>query len=142
MLAVLMFLGSADVIGRYVFDRPIQGTMGVSQLLLAGVVFFSWGYTQTVGGHIRVTLFMSRLSRRSQTVVNLLMSLVALAIFSIITWQGVVVALSYWHQGRYVDIINVPLFYFQLLVPLGGFVTSLVLITQILHLITEMRKSS
>lgn len=38
-LLSLMSLATADVIGRYIFDRPIDGASEVIELLLAGTVF-------------------------------------------------------------------------------------------------------
>ena len=39
----LMFLGAADVVGRYFFNMPIKGAYEYSEILLAGVVFFRIG---------------------------------------------------------------------------------------------------
>src|SRR4030066_331803 len=72
MLFVLMMLGAADVVGRYLFNSPIQGTMEVSELLLAGIVFFGWAYTQAARGHITVDLFFSRIPSRGQAILKII----------------------------------------------------------------------
>ena len=46
LLFILMVQGFADVIGRYLFKRPIIGTMERGEVLLALMVFLGWGYTQ------------------------------------------------------------------------------------------------
>ena len=140
MLLVLMVLGTADVIGRYLFNKPITGTLEISEILMAGMVFFGWPYTQAVMGHVRVDLIVSRFPRRAQALTDFISTLLALALFSLIVWRGIETAISYWHSNRTIDILYIPIFPFQLFVPFGAFFLCLVLIIQLLHSIAEMRK--
>jgi TRAP-type C4-dicarboxylate transport system permease small subunit len=141
MLLVLMLLGAGDVIGRYLFNKPVTGTMEVSSILLAGIVFFGWAYTQAVGGHVKVEIFFSRFPPLVQTAVSLLTLFISLILFSLITWQGARMAMIYWKAGRLIDVIYVPIAPFQLFVSLGALVLCLELAIQLLHLLPQVRKA-
>lgn len=62
-LVFLMMLGiTADIVARYVFSRPIPGQVEASTLALVVILYFGLAYTQTRRGHVRVELFVSRVS--------------------------------------------------------------------------------
>lgn len=140
MLFVMMILGAADVIGRYLLNSPIPGVMEISEILLAGIVFFGWAYTQATRGHITVDLFFSRIPHRGQTMFQLIHSIVGLILFALIAWQATRKAVVYWKVNMLVDVIRVPMAPFQMFVSVGAFFLCLVFIAQILQSLSEMRK--
>jgi hypothetical protein len=92
LLFILMVLGTIDVIGRYVFNAPIVGTMERGQVLLALMVFLSWGYTQIKKGHVRVELFIARFPPRIRAVMDFATTFLTLIFFILIVWQSTVMA--------------------------------------------------
>lgn len=60
---VMMVLVVANIFGRYVFNKPIDGTLEFTESLLVLIIFLSLGLTQYDGGHIRVTLATRLLPR-------------------------------------------------------------------------------
>lgn len=141
LLFFMMILGTADVMGRYIFNRPILGTFEIFEILLPAIVLLGLGYTQENRAHVRMELLISRLSVRTQTILNLITNGCALLISILILWRGLVLTISYCYMGRTIPTIEIPMFLPQLLVPLGALLLSLVLIVQILQNITELRKS-
>jgi TRAP-type C4-dicarboxylate transport system permease small subunit len=139
LLFVMMALGTADVLGRYLFDKPILGTLETFEILLPAIVLLGLGYTQENRAHVRMSILVSHLSFRTQTVLNLLTNACALLISILILWRGWVLTVSYWRMGRTIPTIRVPMFLPQLLVPLAALILSLVLIVQMLQSITELR---
>lgn len=142
VLFFMMLLGTADVIGRYLFNRPILGTFEIFEILLPAIVLLGLGYTQENRAHVRMEILISRLSIRTQTILNLITNGCALLISTLILWRGWVLTISYWHMGRRIPTIEIPMFLPQLLVPLGAFLLSLVLVVQILENIGELRKGA
>ena len=140
MFLGLMFLGASDVIGRYVFDKPIMGTMEASEVLMAGIVLLSWAYTQRTGGHVRVELVTSRYPPRVRAITNFVTLLLALILFSAITWQSTIIATTYLQEHRVFQILQIPTAPFYFFVPVGAFFLCLEFIIQMLHLIPEMRR--
>ena len=140
MLFVLMALGAGDVMGRYVFNRPILGTMEISEALLAGVLFFGWAYTQATRGHVRVNLLLPRFSPRARSITDIVNLSLGLVLFGLIGWQAAKIAIVYWKANRLIDVIMVPLAPFQMFVSVGALFLCLEFIVQMLQSVTEMRK--
>jgi TRAP-type C4-dicarboxylate transport system permease small subunit len=140
MLFAMMLLGSADVIGRFLFNKPIVGSLEIFEILLPGIVLLALGYTQAAGAHVRVEILLSRLPPRSQASLNFVTRLVALVISILILWRGVLVALTYRHQDRLISNIGVPMFLPQLFVPLGALGICAVLVVQMLQFLAKLRE--
>ena len=66
VLALMMFLTAADVLLRYLFNRPISGTMELTSYMMAVLVGFGLSYCALKKGLITVEIFTSRLSPRIQ----------------------------------------------------------------------------
>ncbi|MFH1336964.1 MAG: TRAP transporter small permease [Candidatus Zixiibacteriota bacterium] len=140
MLLVMMFLGAADVFGRYLLNKPIVGTLEIFEILLPGIVLFSLAYAQRKKAHISIDIFYSRFPHRFQTMVSFVFTLWALIFFVIVTWRGTLVALMHWDTGRKISNISIPLYLIDLFIPVGAFAICLVLIADLLHLVTQIKK--
>ncbi len=140
VLMALMLLCAADVIGRYLLNKPIKGAYGISEGMLVAIVFFGWAYTLSLGGHVRVDTVVSRLSTRAQAIIGLITSFIALVIFSLITWRSGLKAIASSRGYEVIDVINIPVYPFQFFVAVGTFVLCLELIVQMFHFLTELRK--
>jgi TRAP-type transport system small permease protein len=132
MLGVLLLISSFDVLGRYLFNSPIKGTYEISGVLLAGIVFFGWGYTMSVGGHVTVDTFIALFPPKSQAAVGAVNSILAFVIFALMGWQGAKTAYLSWQNHRLIDVINVSVAPFQLFVPIGCLLICLELLVQVL----------
>ena len=139
LLFFMMVLGTVDVVSRYLFNKPILGTLETFEILLPAIVLLGLGYTQGNRAHVRMEILVSHLSLRTQTVLNFLTNGCALFISVLILWRGWVLTIGYWRMGRTIPTIGVPMFLPQLLVPLGALILSLVLIVQMLQYISELR---
>jgi C4-dicarboxylate transporter DctQ subunit len=140
MLLILMLLGSVDVIGRYVFNKPIQASFELNQILLAGVVFFGLAYTQLVGGHIKVEFLVSRFKPRMQAITDFITLCLMLGLFSLITWQSLRIAIVFWQQNKLIDVLFVNMAFFQSFVTVAAFLMSIELIIQLVHCVIQMRE--
>jgi TRAP-type C4-dicarboxylate transport system permease small subunit len=138
MLALMMFLGTADVIGRYVFNRPLLGAAEASGLMMGAAVFLSWAYVQSKGGHISLDIISDHYPPRVRAVLNFVMLFLLLVLFSLITYKGGLIAKKAWHLSEMVQILEVPIAPFKLLVPIGAFFICLECIIQMVHLFPEM----
>jgi TRAP-type C4-dicarboxylate transport system permease small subunit len=87
-LGITMLLSIADIIGRYFFLRPIQGTMEVVGILLVVTSSLGLGWCQLVKGNITIDLIPKRLSRRGQAILSIVSYLLSVAVCVIISWQG------------------------------------------------------
>lgn len=137
MLLAMMFLGAADVIGRYLFNNPIKGAMEGSQLLMAGVALLCWGYTQATKSHISIDLFILRYPARLQAIIGIASLILTIVVFGLITWQSMLLAIEAYEQHRMLDNIPFPLFPFKLMVPIGAFILCIESIIQLIQRFNE-----
>jgi len=142
LLVVLMFLGSFDVIGRYFFNKPIKGAYEVSEILLAGIVFFGLAYALAMGGHVTVDTFVALFRPRVRGIVGFSVSAIAFIIFVLIGWEGTELAIKSWENHRLIDVLFVPIAPFQLLVPMGALSVCLELIVQMFRYYREAKKEN
>lgn len=139
MLLILMLQCTADVVGRYFFDKPIMGTMERGAVLLALMVVLSWGYTHVAKAHVNVDFFLVRFSPRARAITSFASTFLALVLFSLIVWQAVITANLYHEEGRLIYVIHWPLAPFQLFVSLGALVLCLVFITELAQFFLKMK---
>jgi len=142
LLLFMMGLGTADVIGRYLFNKPILGTLEVFEILLPAIVLLGLGYTQENRGHVTMELLVTQLSPRTKTILEIATNGCALIISVLILWRGWILTIVYWRMGRTIPTIDVPMFLPQLFVPLGALMLSLVLMVQMLENIIQLKKGN
>lgn len=134
----LIFLGTADVAGRYLFDHPLLGSQELSQVMMGAIVLLGWAYTQKEDGHIKVDLFLNMFPPRVQRVLNLVMAFLALIFFAAVAVQSYSIALS--NLERRFLVIDFPSGPFYFLVPVGAFLLCLEFIVRIFYLVAEIRR--
>lgn len=116
-LVPLMVLTTADVVSRAVFEKPIPGSLELSQYMLSVFILLGAAYTQQVKGHVGVQFFTSRFSPRRQLLCQVLTTGLCLFIVSIMVWQGFVIGLE---EKTVSDMLRIPQAPFRLLVAVGG----------------------
>lgn len=118
LLLLLMFLTTADVLGRNFFSKTIPGAFELSEYILVVLVLLGAGYTQQIKGYTGVDFFTSRLSPFARLICQIITNLLSLFIIALVIWQGWVEGI----QERTVsDILRIPQYPFRLLVAIGGF---------------------
>ena len=133
VLVLMMFLTSADVFMRFLFNRPIKGAFELTELMMVVTVFFAVAYTESKKSHIGVELLVDRLNERAQAGIDALTSLLSLGIISVILWQGVISAHETFLKGEHSALLKIPLFYFKALVPLGALALNLEILISLIH---------
>jgi TRAP-type C4-dicarboxylate transport system permease small subunit len=136
----LMFLGAGDVLGRYLFNKPLRGTMEVSEILMGGIVLLSWAYTQRMNGHVTVDLFIAQYPPRLRAIVNFFMLLLSFILFVAITKQSIVIALRCWQEHRVIPTLGIPTAPFHSIVPIGAALLCIELIVQMIKILPSIRK--
>lgn len=140
MLFVLMLLGAVDVIGRYLFNKPIIGAQEVGTVLLGVMVFFSWGSTQIAKANVNVDLFVLHFPPRVRAIVDLVTTFLSLILFGLIAWQAAVTGKDFHEAGRLIYVIHWPLAPFQFVVSFVALVLCLVFIMQMIESFSQMNQ--
>ncbi len=85
---VTMVLVVANIIGRYLFNKPLVGTLEFTESLLVLIIFCSLALTQYEGGHIRVILMTRRLPKKTQRIFTVVAMLCGCAFFTWCSYAG------------------------------------------------------
>ncbi len=142
LLVAIMLLGAADVLGRYLFNHPILGALEISQIMMAGIVLLGWAYTYRAGMHVKVDLFITRYPPRVRTVVDILTTILSLALFIIIAQQSLNSAIENMHAGKFLPTLKYPAYPYYFFVPLGAALLCIELIIHFLRLLPGLKRSS
>ena len=71
---VMVLVVAIDVVGRYVFNRPLRGGQELVEVTLVVAVLLSLGYTSMRERHVRMDLVVSRLGSRGRAIVGVSVS--------------------------------------------------------------------
>jgi TRAP-type C4-dicarboxylate transport system permease small subunit len=86
-LLALLVLTIANIIGRDVFNSPVEGTVEVTPLLLVMVIYLGFAHAQHLGDHISVDLMYAHLGPRSQKASSVFSYIFTVVILVLLTRQ-------------------------------------------------------
>lgn len=132
----LMLITTFDVIGRGVFNKPIPGTLELSEYMLAVIILLGAAYTQQVHGHVGVDFLTSKFSPRGQNLCKVITDVASLAIITILMVYGYSEGL---HETAVSDQLRVPQWPFKLFVAIGGFLLWLEIFVDLLKSVAALR---
>lgn len=87
VLAAMMVMTFADVVGRYAFNRPIVGIVEMTEMCMGLIVFLGLTFTTRAGGHIAVDIVTSRLPAGWRRRLELVAHLASTLIVALMSWQ-------------------------------------------------------
>ncbi|MBW1801647.1 MAG: TRAP transporter large permease subunit [Deltaproteobacteria bacterium] len=141
-LAVMMFLTATDVILRYVFNRPITGSLELTELMMAIVVSFALAYAAVKNEHVNIDLITSRLPPKPQAALNTITSCLCFGVFALIAWRTVLYA-EHQRLGNFETMsLQIPVYPFVYVVAFGCAVLCLVFLCNILENVTRLIENS
>lgn len=86
-LTVMLVLQVANIIGRKFFEYPILGTVELTRMLLAVVVFLGLAHSEDLGDHITIDLIYVRLGPRMRTAFNVFANLLSVGVIGLMAYQ-------------------------------------------------------
>ena len=134
--ALILFgilLVAYSITSRYFhFGYPIWGTQ-VVEYTLVWITFGGAAWLLKQGGHVRIDVLTSRLSGRTNSIVNLLDSILGLLACGVLAWISSRLVWSFWQRGIFdVRAIDIPKFVVMLIIPFGSLLLVLQFIEDIL----------
>jgi TRAP-type C4-dicarboxylate transport system permease small subunit len=147
MLALMMFISTADVIGRYLskyifFMHPITGVWEIVSYAFVVCGAFALGYTQLVKGNISINLISDRLKPRVRAGLFIFSYLICIVASTLITWQGWLRMITYAHKtiGGETITLGITIWPFMLIFTLGFFWVTVIFAIDIYDCIVEVFK--
>ncbi len=95
----LMMIGVAQVLMRKLLNIPIYGYIDIVEIMMSFLVFLGLSYTERLGGHIRMELFLTIIPRRALWLFEVASVLVALFVVGVLTYYTGVHAWRSWTSG-------------------------------------------
>jgi TRAP-type C4-dicarboxylate transport system permease small subunit len=86
-LFLMMIFIAVDVVGRYILNMPIPGSIDFVTVMMVLLVFPAFGYLTSQDGHVRTDILFDRLSKRWQGIFDIFNSLLSIFLIVCITWQ-------------------------------------------------------
>jgi TRAP-type C4-dicarboxylate transport system permease small subunit len=102
MLAFLLsFLVVADVIGRAIFNSPVQGTPEIVSISIVIICYLQAAYAIRSGGMLRVDAFIGVLPRPVREALDVIGALLGAAFFGLIVWGAYDPAVYSWTSDEF-----------------------------------------
>ena len=128
VLFVMMMLTAVDVVGRYVFNRPINGGFEVTELMLAVLIYCGLPLVSARREHIVIDTFDPLFSRRFKRGLDIAAEVVCAAAFAglavLIFLRGRRIA----DYGDTTSVLRIPL------APVVYLMAAMIMITALIHL--------
>ncbi|MBN1626719.1 MAG: TRAP transporter small permease [Deltaproteobacteria bacterium] len=128
-LCLMVIVIVVNVVGRYLFRLPLQGTVEIAELALVVTVVFAFAYTEMENGHVTMDEVVARFPRRVRAVLIRIMYFAAAAFFFIMGWRAVVLSISHARPlMRVTDVLKIPIAPLIFIVAVGAVMFGLVLL--------------
>lgn len=124
-LMFMMLLTCLDVIGRYLFEAPVTGSVELTEILLGSLVFLTMPLVTWRKEHISVDLTDSIIPRGIKNIRDMGFDVVvagSLAVIGIKVWELGDRALRYGEMTEYLEI---PTYYFVYFLAISCWLTAL-----------------
>lgn len=112
VIFVMMILTFVDVIGRYVFHKPIFGGTEIISALLALTIFAGLGVINARDDHITVELFegpiRAVLSPLVHEIIVQVFSVLAMALIAAVLFEH---AIEAYKVGKLTEVLEMPVYY-------------------------------
>ena len=131
VILLLVFLATANVLGRWLFNMSVSGYIDWVEQSMAFMAFLGIAYTKRLGGHIRMDILVSQLRGRWLWFVELLSVVLMLLITLLLIYGSFLHFLRAYTLGDSSLDIDLPTWPAKLVVPVALSVLALRLMLQI-----------
>ncbi len=107
---ILLALTVCDVLGRFIFNKPIPGTFEVTKILFALSVFFSFSVSQYRGENLGITILYDKFPRMVRVILDIFAAVLSIATFSIAFRQTIQYAVRMRSSGTITSVLRWPMY--------------------------------
>lgn len=87
LIVLTMVVTLCDVIGRKFFDRPVSGTIELTEVALVCLVYLGMASAQRAGDHVSIDLLYDRLGPRGKLLLRGFATSITLTVLGLIIWR-------------------------------------------------------
>jgi len=138
LLGIMMMLTVADVVLRYVFDRPLMGSMELTEYLMVCVGTLGLAWCALEGAHIKVEIIVSKFPQRLQKFVDSFNYILLMGVSGLIASQTFMRAGTVRKLGVASAMLDVPQYPFVLVSSFSYLLLFLTSIMLLIHTILSL----
>ncbi|WP_138417620.1 TRAP transporter small permease [Aquibacillus sediminis] len=137
VLFIMAIIVTVDVFSRWMFNKPITGTVDITELGLSMVIFLSLAYTHVKKEHITIDFIVEKFPKRIQLVFDSIINLVIAVLIGLVAWSLFGNAERLYASDTVTGDLRLPIYLFAILAAISITVFAL---TALLRAITEAQK--
>lgn len=132
-LFTMMVLIFSNAVSRFLLNKPIAGVIEFTgEYLMVIIVYLSLSFTHKNSGHVNVEFVRNYLSDKVNNLLDILVNVISLIIFSVLTYATFMMYLDYLKQNiQTVSSLSYPLAAAVFLISLGSFILCIRLLIMI-----------
>ena len=130
MLAFLAVFTLIDVLGRSIFNHPVNGAYELTELGLVLMLALGLGNSEILKAHVRVDLFMAHCSEKTRLRFDMINNFISSGICILMGWRMILHALHLRHVGTTSGLLEIPVFPFVFLLAIGFIVLGCVFFSE------------
>jgi len=138
-MALVLILSVIDIIGNRLFKFPLPGGYDIIGLLAVPTITFAIAQVQKERGHIEVEILEERLRPLARKIVNTVVNILGIFLWSVITWRSFDYGIYIINSGQVSMTISAPLFPFIFIM---GFCSALVVMVLIVQSVNNFKMVS
>jgi len=124
----LMVLTFCDVVGRYLFNRPVRGAFELTELGLVVLIFAGLPLVSRANEHVTMDFIDKMLGERALRLLERAVDALCAAIMFLLAWQVWIKATKIGGYGDTTDVLRIPVG------PFVYFMAVMVALTGLVHL--------
>jgi TRAP-type C4-dicarboxylate transport system permease small subunit len=128
VLFVMMLLTAVDVVGRYLFNRPIVGGFELTEMMLAALIYCGLPLVSKRREHIVIDTFDTFMSKRVKRGFDILADIVCTVALAGLSWLLFQRALRVAQYGDTTSVLTLPL------APVAYLMGTMIVVTAAIHL--------
>ena len=142
-VGVLGLMTCVNVLGRYLFNAPLQGSVDYTENVLVVIIAFGLAATTAADEHISLDILVTKLSSSRQHILKAVAVFISFVIFSVLAWRSIVAGLeSMTAHETMMTMVNIPLYPFRLILAIGFISCVVALLHEIIQLFRSKKGDS
>ncbi|MBC8459489.1 MAG: TRAP transporter small permease [Deltaproteobacteria bacterium] len=111
-----------DVVMRYFFNNPIGWVLQFSEYILLYIPFLAAAFVLREESHIKIDIVLNRLNQKTQSLINVVTSLLGFCVLIVLTYYGTYVTFDFYQRKvPTLKYLKIPEFLVLIVIPIGCF---------------------
>jgi len=137
VMMFLTFITVIDISGRYLFNKPLPGTIELTELALVVIVYLTLGYTEHFGEHIVIDTVYKAMPKGVRYVLFIIASIISFASILLMSWQLYVYAGRMLSGGYKTGVLGIPYYPVVIIASIGSLSFGLAIISNMVKFIKK-----